>query len=159
VKVLQEPRFTWAPAIIEMYRRMERDINAGFDGAAIEAYNQRAAMQQQISDLSMLLGQRAHELETARAGIAAYHAQSTASTARAEALAGDLESFKGAELAQRSKAEQLERVNADLQREIAALTARAAELEKLWEADRTTAQALDRQRRTFVESVSKHIRP
>jgi ubiquinone/menaquinone biosynthesis C-methylase UbiE len=170
VRVREEPRFTWAPAIIEMYRRMERDINAGFEAAAINAHNDKAALQQQhaaqqqqlqqqATELSALLTQRAGELDAARAAIATHHAQSGANAARAESLAGELKTTKANEQTQRSRADQLDRVVADLKRELAALTARAAELEKQWDTDRTTALTLAHQRRTFVENASKHLRP
>jgi SAM-dependent methyltransferase len=177
VKVLEEPRFTWAPSIIEMYRRMERDINAGFEAAAINAHNQQAqlqqqhalaqqqlqqqqsVLQQQLAELNALLAQRARELDAARAAIATHHAEATAHAARAGSLASELETSQASGRALQALADQLERTIADLQKETAALATRASELEKLWEIERNTALTLAGQRRTFVESVKRHLRP
>jgi SAM-dependent methyltransferase len=248
VIVGQEPRFTWAPAILEMYRRLERDMDEGFAAVQAEARQQAQGTQESV------LAQHARDLEaagrtiqeltgtaaaqTARADalsaqLAEAQARSEATcaglkaeldthTARAEALAVQLAEASAAEaraaatsaglkaeldassaraddlaarLAEASAAEgslaalcgslkgELEAstarteslasqlvearggtarqgaVCADLRKEADSLAARTAELEGLWNSERTQARALAEQRRTFVSEISRYLRP
>ena len=109
VAVGQPARFTWSPALLEMYRRMERDIDEGF--AKVAAEQRAAGVEQQqapinelrsridaqatafeqqakaAKDLETQLHATLAELESARATMAALTQTVEAQAASAESLA------------------------------------------------------------------------
>jgi SAM-dependent methyltransferase len=152
VRVLEEPRFTWPPAILEMYRRLERDMNEGFEAAIAEPAQQAAELRHRVAGLSVALEQRSAELLAARRALEEIATSLEAQAARAGMLEGQLAEARTSEA-------RLGAACADLRKEIAALTARAAELESLWNTERSQAQTLAEQRQTFIAEASRYLRP
>lgn len=182
----EEPRFTWAPAILEMYRRLERDIDEGFQAVAADgraALRAAEAVQQQLSaaaheqaGLVQAGAQREaslmQQLEIAGTSIASQAAQieqRTRELEHASALAAQLRAASDANAANADAlGEQLAQANAARthlealcqgQRErLEALAQRLTEIEERWTAERSRAKALSDQRARFITEVSRHLR-
>jgi SAM-dependent methyltransferase len=154
VAVGEQPRFTWAPAILEMYRRLERDINEGFSADAMASHQLNAELHHRVALLTSESAQRAHEIQSARAAIAGLTESVEAEAKRADTLAGELEQSRAAA----ARSHELEQVIAAVNAQNAALTARAAELEQLWEQERQRTQTLTEQRKSFVVQASGLLR-
>ncbi len=150
VTVKRPAVWTWPPAIIEMYRRMERDIDEGFESLTSAAWRASqlegsvSELQRRVQTLDASLAEHAAALGAAQANLATAEAQSAASVARAVdaetvlTAARDLISAKDdliAEL-QRAVAAQAEEIGAAASR-IRAFEARIVEL------DAAIAQAAD----------------
>ncbi len=150
----QQPRFTWAPAILEMYRRMERDITEGFSADAMASQQLNAELHHRVGLLTSETAQRAYEIQSARAAIAGLTESVEAEVKRADALAGELE--RSGEAAARSY--ELQQAVAGLKSQMAGLAARAAELEQLLEQERQRVETLTEQRKSFVVQASGLLR-
>jgi SAM-dependent methyltransferase len=158
VKLGEEPRFTWAPAMLEMYRRLEHDIDEGFaqvDRAAAEQAVAAAAQNAEAQEA--LVKQHGQQIEAIQRQLAAITADAEGHAARAAALADELAKTKAALdeaiAANRATSEQLRKKCEALANAGAALQAKLAELG----AEKATAAALLSQRQAFVMAVSKHL--
>jgi SAM-dependent methyltransferase len=182
----EEPRFTWAPAILEMYRRLERDMDEGFEAAAAEgraavqaaqtiqqqlsaAAQEQAALVQAGAQREALLNQQLEIAGTSIASQAAQLEQRSRELAETVRLAGELKAACDANAAKAdglsAQLAEVEAARARLetlcqgQRErLEALGQRLAEIEERLGAERARARSLADQRARFITEVSRHLR-
>ncbi|HYE63063.1 MAG TPA: methyltransferase domain-containing protein [Phycisphaerales bacterium] len=146
VVVGQPPVWTWPEQMIAMYRRLERDIDAGFtalDGSAATKDATIAAQTVQLAETTRKLAATSSELALTKSSL-------ETEQGRKRYLEGENQALRG-QYAEMSAAR-----DAALA-EVSALQNLLARVQAGWEADRAHVMQLLDQRRRFIEQVSRTL--
>jgi SAM-dependent methyltransferase len=150
VVVGEEPRWTWPPQVIDLYRRMERDVDAGFARLEGDAAASGMVVAHVREELAGKIAAAEQAAEQARAGLAAAQARIAELESALDHTSRELEAARG----QYNEMAAARDIALD---QVRALQQHLAKVEAGWAGDRATLRAMLEERQRFVARASRHL--
>jgi SAM-dependent methyltransferase len=160
VTVGAAPAWTWPRQVLDMYRRLERDIDAGFATMEGELRTRVSALVQQTEVLNGVMGKVAgleQGLETARAEAALARDRAEAAGAAAAAAECALKLREGENENLRRHYAEMSAARDEAVRQVQALHEHLARVESGWAGDRAALLRMIEERRRFIEQVTLEL--